>query len=135
MLYLNGQDINQIIVGIGQEGNIEFLTKTAGPEQFLAAIDRVLNAAGANVNTIEHIFVVVGPGSATALRSVLAIVNTWSFVRDIPVTPIEKLPHQTDREAWVQAQQSEGTKETILPVYNTAPKVSKSTKDSLGRKH
>ncbi|MBU4453022.1 hypothetical protein KKH24_02090, partial [Patescibacteria group bacterium] len=85
MIYANGQDIHKIIFANLQKEiaveNIRIID--CGPEGFLKAFVSFLEHESIDLYKIKKIFVVIGPGSATALRGSLSIFNTLGFTRAI----------------------------------------------------
>ncbi|MFH1632296.1 MAG: hypothetical protein ABIA47_04780 [bacterium] len=137
MLYVNGQDIEHVIIGVvGMEKEIPLRIVDVGPEQFLKALDKFLSDAKKGVRDIKKIFAVVGPGSPTALRTILTILNTISFVQGAELYAVEKKPHEQDIDTLrgVKEKKIPTSKVRVLePIYTHRPKITLSTKDRLGR--
>lgn len=139
MIYLNGQDINRICIALlGSSGEPALREVEGEPEDFLRALDKFLHDNHLKLKDIERIVAVVGSGSATALRTSLAIVNTIAFATEIELVGIEKDPleHNIDTIKKINDRQikivAQGKK--LMPTYSQAPKITKSKKDALGRK-
>lgn len=139
MLYINGQDIARFAVATIDGSEIRSLevVSPARPEQFLALIDAHLKSVQRTSSDIERILVVTGPGSATALRASLSIVNTMVFALGIEVGAVEKEPMQED-QAFLRSILDGGVEVTysksfVAPVYAHEPRITKSNKDHLRR--
>jgi len=139
ILYINGQDITRIALGFQKDASSESIVEVfdASPEEYLARIDAFLKAQGAEVKAVTHVAAVAGPGSATALRTSLSIVNTIQFVQNVFTLGIEKETDEQDSDSFKKAAQdmSVFTKgEFLYPMYTNDPKITKSKKDALGRR-
>jgi len=130
-LYVNGQDIAKIIVGSVDDGML--VTHEVETEGFLEAIHTFVREQGEGYNNLEGIYVVVGPGSATALRSSLTIVQTIHFVEGTPLFAIEKMPEASDQDTIKQAIEHGELVDTLTPIYQHSPRITISKKDALGR--
>lgn len=114
MLYVDGSDIAHIVLGWTTPGGaVQNTTDVAvGPEGFLAAI--VAFRAGAR---LDGIVAVTGPGSPTALRASLAIVNTLAMAEGTPLYDAHGVQHNV-----------------LLPEYGGDARVTPSSRDSLRRR-
>ena len=133
-LYVNGSDIARLVLGVLNDDRSVFLVDptpfTVSPEQFLATVDAfLLLHAGAMTGVVA----VLGPGSATALRTSVTMVNALAFAKGIPVYGVELAPGADDRAALVNLH---GASPVPLarPVYANPAKITVSTKDALGRR-
>lgn len=135
-LYVNGQDINQLVIANAEDPS-SLRTVAVGPEGYLKTIDAFLKGAQAHPTDIEELFVVVGPGSPTALRGILSIVNTMKFVYQIPSVAIRKEQSEQDLDTLesLRAKKGDQVEHTIYlePIYASGPKITASGKDQLGR--
>ncbi len=94
LLFLSAQDIKEITIGIIEgDSLVQLETREADPEQYLAKISKALEDWSQSVETLEAVVVVLGPGSATALRASVTIANAIGFARDIPLIGLENLDH------------------------------------------
>ena len=57
----------------------------------LPRVEQMLKEANTNINEIEKIIVVNGPGSFTGIRIGLTIAKTLAWAREIPIIPISSL--------------------------------------------
>ncbi|MDA0208384.1 MAG: hypothetical protein O3B64_03215 [bacterium] len=133
-LYINGQDIQQLILA-----NVETQTlhvHKGAPETWLGAIDAYVSQVGVSKHAVDALYLVTGPGSPTALRSVLTIANTWRTFLEMKIYTLEKPLELSDQHAIDQLDRLAVvyTGTIILPAYSSAPKVTASKKDALGRK-
>jgi hypothetical protein len=127
MLYINGNDIERVSLGLLDRADQAFRFTVgptdipAMPENYLGIIDGFLQAHDAPLEKLEGIVVVSGEGSATALRSSHAIVNALGFARGIPLyTSLDHVPDQPTVIA--------------LPTYASVPQVTVTKKDALKRR-
>jgi tRNA threonylcarbamoyladenosine biosynthesis protein TsaB len=86
-------------------------------ERLPAELMAVLREAGASIQDVDRLAVVIGPGSFTGLRVGIATIQGLALARGLPVTPVstfEALAWQARRErsadpiaAWVEAHRGE----------------------------
>lgn len=139
ILYVNGQDIKTLVIGTVDEQANEpprVISETA-PEAYLSHIDDFLKGSHKEVSDVEKIFVVVGPGSATALRAILSIVNTMKFAAGVDLVGVEKPMLEDDRETLRKINEGQATlvkdRDFLAPIYAYAPRITRSKKDVLKR--
>lgn len=137
MLYINGQDIRKLTIALFTDSIAPILeTYECAPEGYLKKIDDFLSGCKKKMKDFDRIIVVIGPGSATALRSILSIVNTLAFTYGVEILGIEKTPLEKD-ENTVEAIQKGKVKfikkDILLPIYSHGPRITISKKDQLGR--
>jgi len=137
ILYVNGQDIGTFVLGlIGDD--VKLKSFSLGPEKYLLTIEAFLKENDLRLDHLKGIIVVTGPGSATALRSSLAIVNTIHFSKRTPLFAFEKA--QDEPDANVVTTDLLATLQPLKkdlfaqPVYAYAPRITPSKKDALGRR-
>lgn len=123
-LYVNGQDIRQLVVGDVDQGTLTIVETE--PEGYLKALAGYLKE-------VTEIYAVVGPGSATALRSILTILQTIHFVQGTPLLAIQKSPEEDDVVTIKRAIADAQPVETLTPIYQHSPRITISNKDALGR--
>ncbi len=132
ILFIDGSDINTLKLGrasidnLGNWSTQDSVTIDVRPEGYLAAIDTFL----ANED-IEGIIAVTGPGSATSLRTSLAIVNSLSLAKSIKLYGITT-PSQISALAANPTTTLSGGN-ILLPLYHHDPVITVSTRDSLLR--
>ena len=137
MLYINGADITNITLGILNDDRSVFLigpeTVQAPPETFLSTINTFLCAHEQSWGDLSGIVAVLGPGSSTALRTSLTLVNTLAFVHQLPIFGVEIAQHADDRSALI-ALRGEHAIAMARPTYAHDARITVSTKDVLGRR-
>ncbi|MBP9828079.1 hypothetical protein KBC55_02900 [Patescibacteria group bacterium] len=137
-LYVNGQDIGRLVLGlcaVSDTGGWSFSHTpeviSVSPEAYLSAIDAYIVAQGTALASLQGFVLVAGPGSATALRAAHALVNALSFARSIPVYSIEK--EATLADAGVFTQSEVRSTRVAVPVYAHEARITQGTKDALRR--
>ncbi len=136
MLCVDGSDITRLTLevfvrehgasNVGGWNRVQGATFDVSPEEYLASIVQFVQ-----LEALEGIVVVVGPGSATALRASLAIANTLAMTRKIPLYGVQK------GTPWESVLTNDGPKDGaahLEPVYTAEPKITPSKKDQLRRK-
>ncbi|MEK7632755.1 MAG: hypothetical protein AAB473_03115 [Patescibacteria group bacterium] len=136
MLYVNGSDIAKLTIGAIADDRASFSippkTLSVRPEEFLFTIDAWLREQHIDLKSITDLAVVIGPGSATALRTILAWANTFAFTQSIPMYGIELAPGADDRAALIDLA-SMSSVPMLRPVYANAPTITATKKDALRR--
>ena len=135
-LYMNGQDIGRLVLAIERAGESDIEIAQARPEDFLLTLKRFLFNQKVTPPEIDKFFVVVGSGSATALRASLSIANTFSFAFCLPLIGIKKKPIEQDlytfKNCLAGSCQHAEQKKYLFPLYELPAKITLSTKDALG---
>lgn len=140
IVYINGQDINKIFFSdlSREDGEFGIYEKQCGPEGFLKAFRDFLSDQGLVLDDVKQIFCVVGPGSATALRSSLAMVNTLAFTKGIKLVAVEKEKGEQDIDTVKRLVEHDLSKfeikNVLMPKYEHKPRITLSTKDALRRR-
>lgn len=136
MLYVNGSDIAKLTIGAIADDRASFSfplkTFSVRPEEFLFTIDAWLREHRIDLASVSDLAVVIGPGSATALRTVLAWANTFAFTQSIPMYGIELAPGSDDRAALIDLAGMHSVP-MLRPVYANAPTITATKKDALRR--
>lgn len=128
ILYVDGSDIASLVLGEGEVVGPDWrLVRskqiTTGPEGFLAAIHDFLGYFLAE-QKLAGIICAIGPGSPTALRASVTIVDSLGLVKGIPLYGVA-----SGVTAGVLPQPSE----VLLPKYTDFPRITTSTRDALRR--
>lgn len=138
MLYVNGSDIARLVLGVLNDDRSAFLVDptvfNVSPEQFLFTVDAFLTDVRLSTpSNLTGLVSILGPGSATALRTSLTMANAFAFAKSIPVYGIELAPGADDRTALVALHSASPTP-MARPVYANPAKITISEKDALGRR-
>jgi hypothetical protein len=140
ILYANGQDIKNIIfANLGAESPLESIkVYQTGPEGYLKALVSFLDQNKSDIKLIKKAFVVIGPGSATALRVSLSIFNTIKFATGMELIEVKKEASEPDCDVVSriieQGLSSFDSISMLKPIYEHDPRITMSTKDILRRK-
>ncbi|PJA45467.1 hypothetical protein CO174_03105 [Candidatus Uhrbacteria bacterium CG_4_9_14_3_um_filter_50_9] len=124
-LFISSQDIRELTLGLIQEGTFIHLSNhTVSPEEHLSVLDEQLTQWGCDLDQLEGLYVVTGPGSFTASRVSLTILNTIAFTKQIPVFALEN-PERLSPEVLLTTSQKKGLKSQsfVLPIYDRPPGV------------
>ncbi len=135
IIYLNGQDIGSLSLGlVSPDISVEHIA--CSPEDYLKVLDEYLRAQAITLDAIEAFVVVRGPGSPTALRSSLALVNTLAFAKGIKLYGIEKAKDEADEDAlirWRSQNATSKSEEILTPLYDREVQITAPTRDALKR--
>lgn len=135
MLFLDGSDIGQLVLGLLADDRASFLvgpkTIVCRPEEYMLHVDAFLNDHVSQEH-ISGIAVILGPGSATALRASLAFANTFAFTRSIPMYGVRHDP-SLDLLSVLSDLSDAQSVPLLRPVYANAVPITQSTKDTLRR--
>lgn len=136
MLYINGSDIAKFTIGAVADDRASFAiepkTFAVRPEEFLFTVDAWLREQRIDITAISNLAVVIGPGSATALRTSLAWANTFAFTQSIPMYGIELAVGSDERAALIGIASMDPVP-MLRPVYANAPTITVTKKDALRR--
>lgn len=135
MLYLNGQDIDRLVLGLVDRRGDDFVFAVApqgiacSAETFLAAVVSYLGREGLEQWSLTGIIVVSGGGSSTGLRVTHALANAWAFAGAIPLYSLHKTKDGVDDLNVID----HSPKTFVRPEYERAPHITLSKKDALRR--
>lgn len=135
MVYVNGQDIARLVVGVIHQGawQVDPEVFATRPEEYLSRLEDFLRRHNLAKTELTGFVVVTGPGSATALRMSLALVNTLAFALGVPVIPVDR-PAAVADIAILDQLSARSSRAFVLPTYEHDPKITTSTRDALKRK-
>lgn len=132
-LFIDGREIKEFTVG-DIETN-EYKKYSAEPHEQLKCLDEFLEGCGKSIDSVEELHIIKGKGSATALRTSLAIVNTIQFVKHIPVyTYVYEQGVPCFEEIVSGNARGELATGYVTPEYAYAPRVTPTKRDQLNRK-
>lgn len=134
MLYVRGTDIAQLTLAGLSDDRARFVVQPSkidsSPEAYLAHVAEFLRE---HPERLSGIVAVLGPGSATALRTSLSLVNTLAFTQSIPVYGVSLAKDADDRETLIALRDAE-VLPMARPIYQNEPRITPSAKDSLHRR-
>jgi len=126
-LYFNAQDFNKLVLGFFDK-KIKLKKFETEPNLFLQTITNFFDTNKVDFQKVKGIAIVTGPGSFTALRSILSIVNTILLVQKIKVIEIKNETDLDDEKLFNQAvvkfKKGIGSTKFIRPHYNKEPNIS-----------
>ena len=130
ILLIDSSNIDSIYLALGQAGKILFSSKVpakfAHSERLVPELDKLLQRANITPDKLEGIVVVSGPGSFTALRIGLAVVNTLAWVYQIKNVGLSKdqFVDYEDLLAKGEERLKKTTKWQIIePAYGSEPNI------------
>ena len=133
-LCVSAQDIKWIEFAWVQNGALETYARFDGmPESYLSGLNTTLRDWGRRVADADRLFVVTGPGSFTANRVSVTILNTLTFVYKLPIaglknadhTPLNELIEEYDLDALDYRSGEEGI---VVPAYDRPPGITQPKK-------
>lgn len=134
MVYVNGQEISQLVLGVLTEGRWLHQPQVLSlrPEQYLFGLEKYLNQIKLELSDVGGFLLVKGPGSATSLRTSHAMVNALAFALGVQVVSLEKAPETPDSEMVIP----DGLESHAfgLPTYHSDPRITPTKRDALKRK-
>lgn len=128
-LLLRAQDIGWSTVGFidGKNPPVFFRLDTR-PESILNAVVNFLAEQAIPWDNIGSIAVVDGPGSFTALRSALTIVNTMAFTRTISLACAHAKPEEADAVVMQRLARARARQSFVVPHYGRPAHITKAKK-------
>lgn len=134
-LYINGSDIEILRLGLlVDEQKPHIVEFHVGPDEYLGQIEQFITEAGHNIRDIKGILIVTGPGSATALRSSLAIADTLHFSFGIPLAGIHLTDGVHDEAEYIMSREHIYSEQYLYPEYIAQPKITATKRDQLKRR-
>lgn len=132
-IVVSPHDISYAVFGLVENGKIENGKSEMGdiervetkPEGILEALIGFLKKHKLEPKGLEGIIVVRGPGSATALRAGLSVVNTFAFALDIPIHELEN-PDGLEIEKLISSIDLTEPKKYTIPFYGKSPNITTS---------
>lgn len=117
------QEIDNVSFASCSSSGIGFFEeRKSPPELFLSSLVQVVKEQKIDLRALEALFVIIGPGSFTATRIIVAIANTLGFVYEIPLIGKEKplgYPFATFLEEELKKMDGKKPLQRILePVYD-----------------
>lgn len=128
ILFLAAQDITRLEVGfLDHDGHLLLFQRfSIAPEEYLATIAQFFSNSSTQLEAIEKIFVVSGPGSFTSTRMIVTIANALAFSKNIPIIGAENATRRDNKELvrdscllWLR-QESDGF---VTPTYDRPPHI------------
>lgn len=136
MVYVNGQDIARLVLGLlDADGKwvVPPVELSARPEGYLAAFDAFLQEQRISRSDIRVFVLVQGPGSATSLRAAHACVNALAFALGVEIVAFEKAADEQDADMQSRIPLHAGHA-FALPTYVHTPNITQTNRDALKRK-
>lgn len=131
-LFIGGFDIKYLLIGDADADEVKKIA--CEPDEYLKNIVSFLGDNDAELADISEIHALIGPGSATALRASLSVVNTLSYAMDIPMKGYSVPENWEESSIFGMIKASEAQTEwPLVPVYQHAPRITISHKDQLQR--
>ncbi len=94
LLAVCGQDLRRFELVLWEDGlSRASIVTDDPPEMYLSRIDAFFQEQSVSLTDLSTLLVVTGPGSFTASRISVTLVNTLAFTENLPIVPLEN----TDR--------------------------------------
>ncbi|MBI2551516.1 hypothetical protein HYV73_04240 [Candidatus Uhrbacteria bacterium] len=128
-LLIDGHDIRWIFFAIiaeggGGRGEVKGMQQVfAEPEGFLGALDGFLNRQGEKLPDVDALYAVPGPGSFTACRTSIALVNGIAWTRSLPLFSIPPLSAPTVEDVRDALAQAKPVLLPLAPAYDRPPTI------------
>jgi tRNA A37 threonylcarbamoyladenosine modification protein TsaB len=129
-LLISAQDIREFHVALVQGQEIQKEAHCAvAPELYLKTFADVLGEWEINLSEIDELIVVTGPGSFTASRVSVTIVNTLAYTKSIPLRGIENTKKLEIAALWDQVKDRlPEPSGSVLPSYDRAATITQPKK-------
>ncbi len=125
-LLLRAQDITWTTIGFDDgHGEPVFFRLDTRPETILNTVVKSLADRAIPWDHIESIAAVDGPGSFTALRSAMTIVDAIAFARGIPLAKAHAQPDEGDALVMRRLSKARLRRGWIVPHYGRAPHITR----------
>ena len=136
-LFVSPHDLSSAVFGLvervegGKGGKVREVRKVeTQPERILQNLIGYLEDQGIGRKQLEGIVVVTGPGSSTALRAGLSVVNTIAFVQKLPLLALSNKEEKPLEELVASADLSK-TERFAIPYYEKEPRITKQKEKRL----
>lgn len=129
-LLLSPQDLSYavfgLVEGVSSKASMasEVLRVETRPEGILQALLTYLEERHLHPDNLDGIVVVTGPGSGTALRTGMAIINTIAFVYHLPLVAVSNAEGK-DIEHLLSVMDLSKTTDFAVPTYDREPRITK----------
>jgi tRNA A37 threonylcarbamoyladenosine modification protein TsaB len=122
-LFVCAQDIQSITFGLVRDQEVLFeKTYDASPEHYLFSLEQFFSEQKMSPADVSRILVVTGPGSFTASRVSVTMVNTFAFVHSVPVVSFENSERLSLAELLSQ-KRAQGESVFAVPTYDRPPNI------------
>ena len=126
ILAIMAQDIKMISLAWLENGIIvDSQDFAVEPDEHLAVLQGFLDKNKKTLKDIGGLFVIVGPGSFTASRVSVTLVNILAWAKDLLIFTLENPDQKTLTQILIDQDwnQLNWQKPPVLPVYNRAPNI------------
>lgn len=122
---ISPHDLTYAVFALLEGGNVQKEQKVeTTPESLLENTLAYLEREGVAIESVEGMVVVTGPGSFTALRAGLSVVNTFAFVHEIPLVAVPN-PEEKILGALMEEVDLSKTQTFVTPHYGREPNITK----------
>lgn len=130
--YVAAQDLSSLVIGdiAHEDGAWRWLNE---PVEIAVAPEGYAAHILSHVDDCAGFIVVHTPGSATALRVSLSLVNAYAFTKNLPVVSVER-PTDRPHADIVRELATAPAHRFAVPRYESGPKITAATHDNLKRK-
>ena len=131
-LYLRAQDLYWMSVALIEDDGTILKEKRmdSRPETILSFLWIFLEEQKVDWKKIKSLWIVNGPGSFTALRQSLTIVNSIAFVHSLPVKSVQAKSDETDRSVFNRLLKQRTKRNWQVPFYGAPAMITKAKKSN-----
>lgn len=128
ILLISTESNERFSVGIADKSGLKkYKTESKRFQLSELLLKTIKQLVGADLNVLEKIFVIKGPGAFSALRTGVAIANSLAYGLDILITGVllqQGFANEKEKLEWLleQGNKKEGEK-IIVPEYGKAPNI------------
>jgi hypothetical protein len=133
-LCVSAQDIKWVEYAWLGDGDLQHHVRFSGmPEDYLGGLHTTLNDWGRRVADADRLFAVTGPGSFTANRVSVTMVNALAFVHNLPVAGLKNPDHTTldklvEKHDLNDLDYRSGKEGIVAPAYDRGPGITQPKK-------
>lgn len=130
-LVISAQDIQSLTCALYRDGQMfQEVALEARPETYLQKLQEQLVDWDVDLTSLDGLMVVTGPGSFTATRVSLTIVNTIAFCLNLPIIGMENPDHLPLVQCIEKNAEQTEPSTYVIPVYDRPANITKSKKEN-----
>lgn len=124
-LVVSPHDLSYAVFGLFSEEKLQLERKIdTTPEALLENLLAFIKEENIVLEDLQGMIVITGPGSFTALRAGLAVINTFAFTKEIPLVTVPN-PEGKELEDLLSGVNLSETQTFATPYYGREPNITK----------